>query len=132
MTEHHQHVACRVAACLEPLGDGKEWSIYLLNDSAVTFDRVVLQTFGHEWGDAGPAVHPNVEFGDVRPGTAVLLWRDNDDEVRMWLTLAIRVGDRAMRLLTEFPMLYRRKQSLPLVEGLGKCGWVGRTEIQTV
>lgn len=119
-----ESIRCRVAACLERLGDGKEWSFYLLNDGGAPLDLVVLKTFGHEWGDAGYAKHPGVEVADVAPGAGRLIWRDNDDEFRMWLTLLVRAGDREVELLAELPMLYRRKSDLPLVAGLDKPGWV--------
>lgn len=119
-------IHCRVAACPEACGDDKEWSFYLLNDGSRPLERVVLKTFGHEWGDFGDAVHPDVEIANVGPGTHVLIWRDNDHELRMWLTLAVRIDDREADFLVEFPMLYRRKGNLPLVEQLGKHGWVVR------
>ena len=125
MTEQAD-IRCRAAACLENLGDDKEWSVYLLNDGTRALSRVVLKTFGHEWGNFGDAVHPSVEVTDVSPGSHVLLWRDNDHELRMWLTLAVWVDDRETEWLVEFPMLYRSKDTLPLVESLGKPGWVVR------
>lgn len=122
--EQKDEIRCRVAACPESFGDGSEWSIYLLNDGNVQLDEVVLKAFGHEWGDIGHTKHPEVRVTDVRPGASALIWRDNDDEFRMWLTLVVRVRDREVELLLEFPMLYKRKGTLPLVAGLGKPGWV--------
>ena len=116
-------IRCRVAACPEPLGDGKEWSFYLLNDGRVPLDLVVLKAFGHEWGDFGHTEHPDVTVTDLAPGASAVIWRDNDDELRMWLTLLVRVRGREVELLLEFPMLYRRKGDLPLVPGLAKPGW---------
>ena len=120
----NDEIRCRVAACPEALGDGKEWSFHLLNDSSVTFDEVVLKTFGREWGDTGDTTSPNVKVTNVGPGESVLIWRDNDEELRMWLSLLVRVGNREAALLVEFPMLYKRKGNLPVVAGLGKPGWV--------
>jgi hypothetical protein len=77
-------------------------------------------------GDCGDAVHPNVEVTNVAGGAHVLIWRDNDHELRMWLALAVRIDDRETDFLVEFPMLYRSKGDLPLVERLGKPGWVVR------
>jgi hypothetical protein len=119
----NDEVRCRVAACPEALGDDKEWSFYLLNDGRSPLDEVVLKAFGHEWGDMGRTEHPCLKFTDLAPGASALIWRDNDDEFRMWLTLAVRTRDREVELLFEFPMLYRRKNSLPLVDGLAKPGW---------
>ena len=121
--EQTNEIRCRVAACPESLGDGSEWSIYLLNDGSTKLDEVVLKAFGHEWGDMGHTKHPNVRVTDVAPRASALIWRDNDDEFRMWLTLLVRVRDREVELLFEFPMLYRRKENLPLVDGLSKHGW---------
>ena len=119
-----REIRCRVAACLEPGADGKEWSFYVLNDSQVPLDRVVLKTFGHEWGDDGPAIQLDVEVNHIAPGGNALIWRDNDDEMRMWLTLLIEAGGRKAQHMFEFPMLYKRKGQLPMVAELGKPGWV--------
>ncbi len=121
--EENDEIHCRVAACPEHLGDDKEWSFYLLNDSRSPLDVVVLKTFGHEWGDVGHTEHPNVKVTDVAPGANALIWRDNDDELRMWLTLLVRVHEREVEFLLEFPMLYKRKGNLPVVAGLAKPGW---------
>jgi hypothetical protein len=117
-------IRCRVAACLEDLGDGKEWSFYLLNDGGVALDAVVLKAFGHEWGDRGPTENLDVHFAGVVPGAQVLLWRDDDEEMRMWLKLAVRARGRDVELLAEFPMLYKRKRALPLLPALSKPGFV--------
>lgn len=122
--EENDEIHCRVAACREPLSDDKEWSFYLINDGKAPLDVVVLKAFGHEWGDMGHAKHPDLRFNDLAPGASALIWRDNDDEFRMWLTLLVRVRDREVELLLEFPMLYRIKGNLPLVDGLAKPGWV--------
>lgn len=123
-----REIRCRVAACPEMLGDDKEWSVYLINDGSRTLERVLLKTFGHEWGDFGDAIHPNVEVTDVAPGTHALIWRDNDHELRMWLTVAVRIDGDETDFLVEFPMLYKRKGQLPLVEPLGKPGWIVECE----
>ena len=116
-------IRCRVAACPENLGDGNEWSFYLRNDSDEPFDSVVLTAFGHEWGDSGHTVHPDKHFCDLAPGANVLIWRDNDEELRMWMAVRVRVGERESELLLEFPYLYRRKGELPVVDWLAKPGW---------
>lgn len=120
--EQTNEIRCRVAACPESFGDGAEWSIYILNDGGAQLDEVVLKAFGHEWGDMGHTKHPDVRVTDVAPGASALIWRDNDEEFRMWLTLLVRVRDREVELLFEFPMLYKRKENLPLVDGLSKPG----------
>jgi hypothetical protein len=53
-----------------------------------------------------------------------LIWRNNDNELRMWLTLLVRVRDREVELLLEFPKLYKRKGGLPLVADLFNPGWM--------
>ena len=125
MTEQNE-MRCLVAACPEALGDDNEWSFYLLNDGRRSLNRVVLKTFGHEWGDFGDAVHPNVEVTKVAPGAHVRIWRDNDHELRMWMTLAVWINDLETDFLVEFPLLYRSHSTLPVVEWLGKPGWVVR------
>jgi hypothetical protein len=122
--EDSDDIRCRVAACPEYLGDGNAWSFYLLNDGAVPLDSVVLTTFGHEWGDVGHAKYPEATVTHVAPGTSSLIWRDNDDELRMWLGLRVLAGDRETELIAEFPLLYSRKDSLGLIAGLGKPGFV--------
>jgi hypothetical protein len=123
-TKTNTEIRCRVAACPEVLGDGKEWSFYLINDGNAPLDRALLKAFGREWGDFGDATHPNVEFTNIEPAKSVLIWRDDDEELRMWLSLHVRMQAREASLLFEFPLLYRRKADLPLVAGLGKPGCV--------
>ena len=41
----------------------------------------------------------------IGAGESVLIWRDNDEELRMWMGLLVRVGNREAALLVEFPML---------------------------
>ncbi len=117
-------VRCRVAACREALGDGKEWSFYLINDGDRPLDSVVLETFGHEWGDMAHTEHPDVEISDLVPGAHPRIWRDNDDEVRMWMHLEARVGRKRVDLEAEFPMLCKRLNELEMVPELGMPGWV--------
>lgn len=117
-------IRCRVVACREALGDGKEWSYYLINDSAGPLDSAVLDRIGYEWGDHGHSESAAVRVTDLAPGAHALLWRDEGSgaELRMDLSLLVLRGGRAARLSFEFPKLYR-KSNLPLVEGLGKPGW---------
>ena len=122
--EKNDEVRCRVAACPEALGDGMEWSFYLFNDGSMPLDLVVLKTFGREWGDIGDTKHPNVKVTDIGAGASVLIWRDNDEELRMWLEVLVQVQNHEASLLVEFPMLYKRRGNLPLVAGLDKPGWV--------
>jgi hypothetical protein len=51
-------IRCRVAACPEVLNDGKEWSFYLINDSAVALDWALLHEIQYEWGDIGKSETP--------------------------------------------------------------------------
>lgn len=113
----------RLAACPESIGDGKGWSFYLLNDSDIALDSVLLKTFGHEWGGVSHTEHPNVQVTGLPPGAHVRLWRDNDDEVRMWATLIVRVGASEAEWEASFPLLYKRVDELTVVAGLGKPGW---------
>jgi hypothetical protein len=117
-------ILCRIAACREALEDGNIWSFYLINDSDATFDSVVLKEIGYEWGDWGNSETTNVRITHLVPQAHVLIWRDDGSgaELRMDLTLLVRMGDREVSLLFEFPKLYR-KTNLPLVDGLGKHGW---------
>jgi len=117
-------IRCRIAACREALQDDKEWSFYLINDSDATLDLAVLDAIDYEWGNMGNSEAPDVRVTGVTPGASVLLWRDDGDgaELRMALSLRVRMRDRAVPLQFEFPMLYK-KRDLPVVDGLGKPGW---------
>lgn len=115
MNDTAHAVPCRLAACRESLGDGREWSFYLLNDGDAPLD-VVVKSFGHEWGDYGGVVHPGVVVTGVPAGGHARIWRGDDDEFRMWLALVVRTGDREVDLLFEFPLLHRRR-ALPVVAG---------------
>jgi hypothetical protein len=117
-------IACRVAACLEPGDDRKQWSIYVLNDGTAALGEVVLRKFGHEWGDLGGAVEPGAKVRDVAPGSSARIWRDNDEEMRMWGELVVRCGDERQAFLFEFPLLYRHTDELQAVPGIGLRGWV--------
>src|SRR5262245_55925239 len=92
-------IHCRVVACPESFEDGKSWSFYLINDGDAALDVAVLETFGHEWGDFGNSIHPGIKVTDLAPGNNVLIWRDNDEELRMWLSLKIQVAARQAELL---------------------------------
>jgi hypothetical protein len=118
------NIRCRVVACPEAFEDGKSWSFYLINDSDEVLDVAVLETFGHEWGDFGNSVHPEVKVTDLAPGNNALIWRDDDEELRMWCTLKVQVAAREAELLFEFPILYKRRSGgLPVVQSLGKPGF---------
>jgi len=116
-------IACRVAACLDPGDDRKRWSIHVLNEGSAPFD-VVLRKFGHEWGDAGGATRPNAKVKNVKPGESARIWRDNDEEMRMWGELVARSGNEQQAFLFEFPLLYRHMDELQVVPGVGKRGWI--------
>ena len=117
-------VQCRVAACREPLDDGKAWSFYLLNDNDFSLDEVVLCEVGYEWGDWGNTEAADIHVTGLAPGTHALIWRDDGSgaELRMDLSLRVQVRGREVRLQFEFPKLYR-KRNLQVVDGLGKPGW---------
>jgi len=119
-------IRCRMAACREALDDGKAWSFYLLNDSEIALDSVVLHAVGYEWGDFGNSEAADGRIADLAPGANALVWRDdgNGAELRMDLSLRVTARGQEARLRYEFPRLYRLK-NLPLVEGLGKAGWLG-------
>lgn len=120
---------CRLAACRESLPDGKEWSFYLINDSADTFESVALLEIVYEWGDWGSSETPDAVVTDLAPGQSVLIWRDDGDgaELRMTWTMLVRMEGSDTRLLFEFPKLYHFKE-LPVVDGLGKAGWASAVE----
>ena len=117
-------IRCRVAACREALHDGKEWSFYLINAGNAPLDSAVLDQVSYEWGDSGSGEATDVRVTALAPGAYALIWRDDGSgaELRIDLSLFVRVGDREVRLLFEFPKLYRKKD-LPLIDCLGKPGW---------
>ena len=117
-------IRCRIVACREELGDGKEWSFYLLNDCRAPLDTAVLHEIGYEWGDMGNNEAADVQVVDLAPGAHALVWRDDGSgaELRMELALRVQVRGRETRLRFEFPKLYLQRD-LPVVDELGKRGW---------
>jgi len=122
--KQNEPIRCRVAACREVLDDGKAWSFYLINDSDAPLDSAVLNQISYEWGDMGNSEATDVRVADLAVGAHMLIWRDDGcgAELRMDLSVLVRMRDREVRLLFEFPKLYL-KTNLPLVAGLGKPGW---------
>jgi hypothetical protein len=119
--EKNEQIRCRVAACPEALGDGEQWSFYLINDGEVPLDAATLYEVSSEWGDFGHSKAVDVRVTGLRPGAHALIWRD-DGEFRTELSLRLRAGTREARLSFEFPKLYIQR-NLSLVGGLGKHGW---------
>jgi hypothetical protein len=124
-------IRCRIAACREPLDDGNEWSFYLINDTAQPIDVAVLDRVSYEWGDIGNSEKADVTVRGLRPGAHALLWRDDGSgaELRMDFSVRVQVREREVKMLFEFPKLYR-KHDLPLVEGLGKAAYEVAAESQ--
>jgi len=114
----------RIAACREASDDGKEWSFYLINDSDAPLDLAVLHAISYEWGDFGNSKAADVRVVGLAPGANALIWRDDGSgaELRMELSLLVRVGGRETQLQFEFPKLYL-KRNLQMVDSLGKPGW---------
>ena len=116
--------SCRAAACIERLVDGKEWSIYLLNDEDFTFDRVKILSFGHSLGGSGKVEEIGLEINDFPSGGWLRVWRDDDFENRMYMQILIETRGQRQNLLADFPKVYRRKPILPLIEPIGLPGVV--------
>ena len=131
--ENNGAIRCRVAACYEPeplLGDGKVWSFYLINDSELPLDVAKLYLIEYEWGGMVNEEEADVRVTDLTPGANALIWRDDGSgaELRMGLSLIVRVGDREVRFRFQFPKTLYKKRNLPVVDGLGKAGWEGAAE----
>ena len=122
--ENGEPIRCRIAACREALDDGKEWSFYLINDSEAPFDLAVLYAIGYEWGDMGNSEVTDVRVTGLPPGAHALVWRDDGSgaELRMALSLRVRMRGREVRLQFDLPKLYLQR-NLQVVDGLGKPGW---------
>lgn len=122
--KENELVRCRVAACREPLDDGRVWSFYLLNDNDFSLDEVVLYEVGYEWGNWDNSESTDVRVTGLAPGGHVLIWRDDGSgaELRMDLSLQVKIGGHSTRMQFEYPKLYRKK-NLQMVEGLNKPGW---------
>ena len=127
--ENSDPIRCRIAACLEKLDDGKEWSFYLINDSDAPLDLAVLYQISYEWGNMANNDAANVRISGLAPGAHALVWRDDSNaaELRMELSLRVQVRGHDVRLQFEFPKLYKLRD-LPLVDGLGKRGWESRPQ----
>lgn len=123
-------IRLRVAACHEAREDGKTWSFYVINDSDVVLDSVSLESVAHEWGDVSHGKAPDFRVRDLSPGEHALIWREDEDEFRIDLSVLVRSGTRQVRLTFEFPKLYQQHQNLRRVPGLGrfKRGWCASAE----
>jgi hypothetical protein len=117
-------ISCRMVACREALDDGKEWSFYLINDTAYVVDSVVLYQVCYEWGDFGSSEAADVRVSGLAPRAHALLWRDDGSGAELNMDLLVRwcAANNEMRLRFEFPKLYR-KRALPVVAGLDKAGF---------
>ncbi len=117
-------IHCRVVACPERLGDGQSWSFYLLNDTQAPLEEVVLYQVGYEWGGAGNYHAKDVRITNLAPTHHALLWRDDGygAELRIQLSLRVKLDTREAQLEFDFPKLYHIK-SFPFVEGFGRKGW---------
>jgi len=71
----------------------------------------------------------DVNVTNLMPGASALIWRDDGSgaELRMNLSLRVRMRGREAKLRFEFPKLYIQR-NLPLVDGLGKPGWQAAAE----
>ena len=115
-------ISCRAAACIERLDDGKEWSICILNDESFAIDRVTLLSFGHSVGGSGSIEEIGLEIRDFPAGGWLRVWRDDDHEMRMYMTVLFEVRGQEHKLLADFPKVYRRKPNFPIVEPIGLPG----------
>ena len=115
-------IRCRVVAC--QVGPGR-WEFYLINDSDAPLDWAALKRVLYEWGDMGNSEAVDVQVRDLAPGAHALIWRDDDDcaEMRVELSVQVRMGTREGRLTFEFPLLYKLTHKLTLAAGLDKAGW---------
>ena len=113
-------IRCRLAACPETLGDDKQWSFYLINESDEPFDETVLCEASYEWGDCGNSEAPNTRVIDLAPGDHSLIWRCSDSaaELHLELTVRVRLHGRELLLNFDFGKLYLK--NLTTVNGLGK------------
>jgi hypothetical protein len=116
---------CRLVACPE----GGSWGFYLVNDSSVVFDSVLLHSVGYEWGDMGNSEQVNVLVHRLGPGEHARLWTDDGSgaEVRMDLAIRLRIDGSDHELRFELPKLYKQRD-LPVVPPLGKPGYVADPE----
>lgn len=114
---------CRLAACREDLGDGKEWSLFVLNDTDAPID-VALQRVAYEWGDRGHSAAPGLRVV-VAARSAERLWREGWEgaEMNMELGLEVESSGTRTRLAFELGKLYRRRNPVPIA-GIDLPGWL--------
>ena len=121
--------SCKAAACVEPMADSKEWSIYLYNEEKFAFDCVELIGFGHSGGGHGSFDKLGLKFDNVPSKSWLRLWRDDDFELRMYMRLRICADQSESCFLVDFPKVYRRKKALPIVPGIGLTGVTAPLEL---
>jgi hypothetical protein len=85
---------------------------------------VVLYEIGYEWGDSGNSQAADVRVTGLAPGAHALMWRDdsNGAELRMDLSLRVKVRGREVRMQFQFPKLHLQRNP-QLVDSLGMPGW---------
>jgi hypothetical protein len=122
-TAHIVPLSCRLAVSREELGDGKQWSLYLLNDMPCLLDAT-LDRISYEWGASEQSVNPAFSTR-LQPGGFALLWRESSDgaEVNTELSIRVHAPGHNATLRFELGRLYR-KQAPTNIEGLGKLGWL--------
>ena len=117
----------QVAVRRQPLPDGKEWSIYVLNGFATAVE-VRVESASFEWGDRGHSVEHHVHIPvDAHSSALLLRVDDGDAEISMELSLRILSPSQDLRATFELGKLYhyRNPQALP---HLGFTGWIRHPE----
>lgn len=116
---------------LEPPVDGKCFAFYVINDTKVRIDRVVVEAVSYEWGDFGNSETLDLDCGPVAPGAALEVYRETDTEVRTAITLRVRDASGERRVLAEVGRLYYPPSGVETIPVLNRAGKRATLEVLT-
>jgi len=122
-TANTHSLRCRLAVSREELNDGKEWSIFVLNDMLSPME-VTLVRVSYEWGDQGHSAVPAILLQVPARGN-VLLWREGSDGSELNVEVSLQIESLGQRANVSFELgkLYRKRNPV-LIEELSRAGWL--------
>lgn len=111
-----QDLRCRVRAT--HAAETHLWSFYFINDSLAAIDLAELEAVKYEFGDEYVGgTSPAVSVADVAPGASVLIWTEDDPELRTDLWFRVTYRGAQTWLLFEFPKLDCQRRTMGVAHG---------------